>query len=95
MSNFASPRVLPPFATASAISSSRAPWIALASAREQRAALGERQLAELARAGLARVARTRREVVAAGTNLGERLLGRGVDERCCAIPFRCDQAPAR
>src|SRR5688572_2944986 len=30
MSNLASPRVLPPVATASAISSSRAPWIVLA-----------------------------------------------------------------
>ena len=48
MSNLASPRVLPPLATASAISSSRAPWIALASDAEQGAALRERQRAELA-----------------------------------------------
>ncbi len=32
MSNLASPRVLPPFSTASEISSSRAPWMALAMA---------------------------------------------------------------
>src|SRR5882672_11261187 len=72
MSNLASERVLPPLATARSSSSSRCAWIALA--------ISLRRAPRWA-AFAARVSERSREVEAVARYPGERLLGRGVDER--------------